>query len=305
LDYIRGDASNQEVNGGALRHRNHRLGDIAQASPILHEDVVYVGANDGMFHAFDAATGDELFAYIPSFVYPNLGELTSPNYTHKYFADGTASAKDIGGTDWVVSGLRKGGRGFFGINVTSPKTISESALPTIWEYPTTAVPDADVGYTYGEITFAQTNVAGAGQLIFAANGYDSPNGHAVLFILNLDGTLYKKIDTGVGGTAPGTCNGLSDPRDVDLKDDGKAAAASAGDLLGNLWQFNISGTDKSSWDVAYKTGLDQQAALHCAEQLRVRFSPSPPNPRPCSISMLPRRGPWWSSARGARHHTQY
>ena len=262
LDYIRGDKTNEEVNGGAFRNRNSKLGDIAHSSPILHNDVVYVGANDGMFHAFDAANGNELFAYVPTFVYPNLGEYTSPNYVHKFYADGTATAKTVGSADWVVSGLRKGGRGIFGINITSPKAITENApLPTIWEYPTatdlTTDPEAinDMGYTYGKMTIAEGNDTSAGgQLIFTSNGYDSPNGHAVLLILKLDGTLFKKIDTGVGSSTPGNCNGLSDPLVVDIDDDGKADTVYAGDILGNLWKFDISGTDKASWDVAYKTG---------------------------------------------------
>ncbi|BCS97150.1 hypothetical protein DSLASN_27820 [Desulfoluna limicola] len=259
VDYIRGDNSLEEVRGGAFRNRNSKLADITHSSPVLHNGVVYVGANDGMFHAFDAANGNELFAYVPSFVYPNLGEYTSPNYGHKFYADGTATARTVptstSSQDWVVSGLRKGGRGLFGINVTSPKTISETALPTIWEYPTLAVPDDDMGYTYGEVTIAQGNDSSAGdQLIFTSNGYDSPNGHAVLLILKLDGTLFKKIDTGVGSSTPGNCNGLSDPLVVDLTDDGKADVVYAGDLLGNLWKFDISDPSKSNWKVAYETG---------------------------------------------------
>jgi len=263
LNYIRGDDTNEEDNGGTLRDRNTKLGDITHSSPILHDGVVYVGANDGMFHAFDADTGDELFAYVPSFVYSNLEELTSTSYIHKFYADGTGTAKTVstgsGDQDWVVSGLRKGGRGLFGINVTNPKSIKETAIPTIWEYPTQASPDLDMGYTYGEVTIAEGNDSSAGgQLVFAANGYDSPNGHAVLFILKLDGTLFKKIDTGVGSSTPGSCNGLSDPLVVDLDDDGKADVVYAGDIRGNLWKFDISKPSKASWDVAYKTGTDSK-----------------------------------------------
>ncbi|BCS97156.1 hypothetical protein DSLASN_27880 [Desulfoluna limicola] len=263
LKYIRGDATYEEDNGGTFRDRNSKLGDITHSSPILHDGVVYVGANDGMFHAFDADTGEELFAYVPTFAYSNLSEYTSPNYVHKFYADGTGTAKTVttvsGSQDWLVSGLRKGGRGLFGINVTDPEDIKENALPTIWEYPTKAAPDDDMGYTYGEVTIAEGNDTSAGgQLIFAANGYDSPNGHAVLLILKLDGTLFKKIDTGVGSSTPGNCNGLSDPLVVDIDDDGKADTVYAGDLLGNLWTFDISDPSKANWDVAYKTGTDSK-----------------------------------------------
>ncbi|BCS97144.1 hypothetical protein DSLASN_27760 [Desulfoluna limicola] len=259
LDYIRGDNSNEIEFSGPFRNRTSKLGDITHSSPILHKGHVYVGANDGMFHAFDADNGNEVFAYVPTFVYPNLAEYSSPNYVHKFYADGTATAKTVGSSDWVVSGLRKGGRGLFGINVTSFETLAEGTPPAIWEYPTQAVPDDDMGYTYGEVTIAEGNDSSAGgQLIFAANGYDSPNGRAVLLILRVDPAsgqqrLFKKIDTGVGSSTPGNCNGLSDPLVVDINDDGKADSVYAGDLLGNLWKFDVSSTSRTDWDVAYKT----------------------------------------------------
>ncbi|WP_420799639.1 PilC/PilY family type IV pilus protein [Noviherbaspirillum saxi] len=40
---------------------------------------VYVGANDGMLHAFDATSGLEMFAYVPNALIPGLNRLTSPN----------------------------------------------------------------------------------------------------------------------------------------------------------------------------------------------------------------------------------
>ncbi len=45
--------------------------------------MVYQAANDGMLHAFDAATGAESWAYVPNLVFPSLSELASPNYQHQ------------------------------------------------------------------------------------------------------------------------------------------------------------------------------------------------------------------------------
>ena len=84
---------------------------------------VYVGANDGMLHAFNAKTGEELFAYIPSWMGPKLSALTSTNYTqytHQSYVDATSAtghAKTGRGTtkdDWktvLVSGTGGGGKG--------------------------------------------------------------------------------------------------------------------------------------------------------------------------------------------------
>ena len=42
----------------------------------------------------DADTGDELFAYIPSWVVPRLTALTSPNYTHQSYVDATPTVAE-------------------------------------------------------------------------------------------------------------------------------------------------------------------------------------------------------------------
>ena len=58
--YIRGDDSKEVSNGGAFRDRLTPLGDIINSSPVFvggSAPTVYIGANDGMLHAFDASTG--------------------------------------------------------------------------------------------------------------------------------------------------------------------------------------------------------------------------------------------------------
>lgn len=74
VNYIRGDTSREKQNGGTLRNRTKLLGDIVHSSPAYSGDsnTVFVGANDGMLHAFNASTGVELFGYIPSAVIPRL-----------------------------------------------------------------------------------------------------------------------------------------------------------------------------------------------------------------------------------------
>lgn len=104
--------------------------------------VVYIGANDGMLHAFNAgfydaaskqfgtqspggsetahALGEELWAYIPNALLPYLQYLRDENYQHMYFVDGnprifdakvfTADSTHPGG--WgtlLVVGMRFGG----------------------------------------------------------------------------------------------------------------------------------------------------------------------------------------------------
>jgi hypothetical protein len=161
LNYVRGDVSNEQQNGGTFRDRFQKLGDIVHASPLHVDGILYTGANDGMLHAFDAATGDELFAYVPKLVFHNLKELKDPLYTHKFFVDLTPDTElvyelaDADGLDnnndstvdeagemkprtILVGGLGKGGRGYYALDITDPSSIvTENNLASVamWEYP--------------------------------------------------------------------------------------------------------------------------------------------------------------------------
>ena len=66
---------------------------------------LFVGANDGKLHAFNALTGQERFAYVPSNInWNDLATLSSPTYTHRYFVDGelALSNRNDGGLSVTV-----------------------------------------------------------------------------------------------------------------------------------------------------------------------------------------------------------
>jgi type IV pilus assembly protein PilY1 len=166
-----------------------------------------------------------------------------------------------------VGGLGKGGRGYFALDVTGmaqtggvasdvPTTENSLAQKVKWEYPrtsTTSSETADLGYSFSRPNIVRSNAtaaaAAAGIVIFG-NGYDSSNGHAVLFILRADtGELLKRIDTGAA-----TCNGLSSAITIDVNYDNKVDYVYAGDLNGNLWKFDLTSTDYNQWGVAYANG---------------------------------------------------
>lgn len=67
----------------SFRNSSAYLKRVDAVSPTA---MIYVGANDGMLHGFLAKTGEEVFAYVPNEVYSNLSALTSPLYSHKYYA---------------------------------------------------------------------------------------------------------------------------------------------------------------------------------------------------------------------------
>ncbi len=281
LQYLRGDDSQEQKNGGPLRTRASKLGDIVNSSPLFvgppafrygfdsyasfrnsyksRRSMIYVGANDGMLHAFDAETGVEKFAYVPNSLYGNLGRLVSPSYTHKFFVDATPVMGDAyydgAWRTLLTGGLRSGGRGIYLLDVTDPDSFGSETVATskvLWEF--TSEDDADLGYTYAQPTISRMQ-NGRWAVIFG-NGYNSDNGTAALFIAYADkgpgswaeGTNFFKLDTQVGWAD--NPNGLASTTPVDIDGDSKVDYIYAGDLYGNLWKFDVSSPDPSNWAVA-------------------------------------------------------
>lgn len=211
------------------------LGNGYQAFRAQHmngDPLIYVGANDGMLHAFDSKTGTESFAYVPNAVFDKLNHLTSPLSIglHEYFVDGqqTIHPAYFGGR-WhsvLVGTLGRGGRGVYALDVTGGELTD-----VLWEF--TAEDDSDLGYTIGKASIVRA--AGHWYAVFG-NGYNSDRGHAVLFVVDIQtGKLSAKIDTGVGDN-----NGLASPAVVDRYGDKSADYIYAGDLHGNMWKFDAS-----------------------------------------------------------------
>lgn len=296
LDWVRGDQSKEKASRGALRNRSSRLGDIINSDPffvgsedygygtagVLSEEVraayvtrkfstafknrkkmLYVGANDGMLHGFNAETGVEEFAYVPNLVgFSNLYDLAQANYLHRYLVDGPPRAADAyikapGGTvaAWrtvLVGSTGAGGKGYFALDVENPGAMDASRV--LWEFPSAKVSSTDADELGLAIGQASIVLGEKGEwLAIFGNGYNSKSQKAQLFIVNLEtGALVKRIDTGAGTTTDP--NGLATPLAIDTDQNGGVDLVYAGDMHGNMWKFNLSGTDTSKWDVAFTSG---------------------------------------------------
>ena len=209
----------------------------------MRQEMIYVGANDGMLHAFNATSGVEEFAYIPKAVVKNLPALAQKNYLHQFYVDGTPTVADAYVNDaWrtlLLGTTGAGGRSVFVLDITNPAAFNASNV--MWEI--NSANDTDIGYTIGK---AQLGRAPNGDWIAVfGNGYQSESNRAILFIVNLANGAISKIDTGIGGKyAP---NGLATPRLL-IGPDATILAAYAGDLHGNLWKFNF---DSAGAGIAY------------------------------------------------------
>ena len=242
VDFIRGDTSKSVSNGGTLRNRSHPIGDIAHSAPTYYNNTVYIGANDGMLHAFNSANGKELFAYVPNLVYDHLGELSDPAYSHRFFVDNTATVAKVGSQHVLVGGLGKGGKGYFALDVTKPDKMTPDKV--LWEFSDIN----DMGYSYSKAIIVKTKAAG--HVAIFGNGYDSVSGKAVMYVRDaLTGAEVHTFDTLVGD-----CNGLSTPGAVDIELDGYTDFVYAGDLKGNVWKFDLRDANAANWTSFYQSG---------------------------------------------------
>jgi type IV pilus assembly protein PilY1 len=254
VNYIKGDQSKEKQKGGALRTRTDTvLGDIVNSSPAYSTDSksLFVGANDGMLHAFDSETGIEQFAYVPAGIRftsvsgkTGLDKLSDPTYLHGWFVDGpvVVSQKDkTGGVNYLIGALGRGGKGLFALDVTDPSTFSASNVK--WDLTGSAAP-SDMGEVLGEPLVVKFNDGTTG--IIASNGVNSSGGVAALFVLNIEtGSVVKEFKVDSSGD-----NGLSAPRGWDDDGNGTVDYVYAGDLKGNLWKFDLSASSNTGWKVA-------------------------------------------------------
>ena len=294
VNFLRGQRGNEDFESNSLtklfRHRDAILGDIVDSQPVyvgqpfanyqehnysgfkatLRTPMLYVGANDGMLHAFystvdllDINHGQEAWAVIPSALLSNLYKLADDNYKrdgHQFYVDGTPVAGDVwNGTAWrtiVVGGLNAGGKGYYALDVTTP-----GATPTpLWEFkqvsgtcpapapaamPSSVFTDCNIGLTFGKPII--TKLAG-NWVVIVTSGYNNVNGvtgdgQGYVYVLDaLTGELKQKITTGGGAYGDGTTpSGLAQINNyVDNVDiDNTTLRAYGGDVLGNIWRFDF------------------------------------------------------------------
>ena len=225
-----------------------------------------------MLHGFkatsDDAGGEELLAYIPSFVYSDearkgLHFLTQPDYEHRYYVDletivtdvymkGRSSAGSTSQAGWrtvLIGGGRAGAKGIFALDITDPDKFSEDNAQSIvlWEFT-----HEQLGYLIQPpiVSLADWGKGDYRWTVFVPSGFNS--GSTGFFMLDIEGGLdgnwssadYKYVEFEKG-------NGLGPLTVVDNTDDYIADRVYAGDLEGNLW---VAAEGSNGWASAYKQG---------------------------------------------------
>lgn len=282
IDWARGvDVRDEDGDPNTTVRR--ALGDPIHSSPAVviyggtpenprtEDAVVFLATNDGYLHAFDAESGEELWAFVPQQFLPHLKELffDNPVPTKRYALDGelTVLKYDVNG-DGIVDasandrvilyfGSGRGGNRYFALDVTN-----KNAPKFLWSIGPEQLPG--IGQTWSRPVIARVNVAGATQnsqklVLVLGGGYDPAQDAAFyttdtignrLFIVDaLYGTrLWSAGPSGADlNLARMTHSIPSSVTVLDLNGDGFADRMYVGDMAAQLWRFDITnGNDRGS-----------------------------------------------------------
>ena len=241
-------------------------------------DLILVGANDGMLHAYEARDGKEVMSYVPNIVLENLPDYANPAYGHKAFVDGPLSYQDayVDG-EWktiLIGGLRTGGQGYFALDISELRRTNVDADDIVmWEFSDKSEDgsgnaDAEnLGYSFAEAQIVRTHLNGGEWVALIPSGYNSTeadgnqgSGRASLFVVDLsDGKVLKEIE--VGGAADNLTepNGLSGIAAVTVEGNVNVEYAYAGDLKGRIWKFDLRSSSIGDWSAGllYDAGDDR------------------------------------------------
>ena len=254
-DHVLGAVVNAQplyVGRPAFRYADDNYGEFRDKVQVNRKGTVYVAANDGMLHAFDATTGGENWALIPAAVLPSMYRYADTSFSQQfsYLLDGSPVAGDVcpstptadstithcAADQWrtiLVGGLGAAGREFYALDITDP--VAPKAL---WRFGVSQ--SSDIGYALGRPLITKRH--DGRWVVVLTSGYNNINpgsGQGVLFVLDAyTGQLLQKISTEVG-TAEGPAGLAQINGWVENPMDNTSLHFYGGDLLGNIWRFDI------------------------------------------------------------------
>jgi len=233
--------------------------------------MIYAGANDGMLHGFLAGdynsstglftsndTGEEVFGYIPNGLLPSLSiAVPSDATSHCYYVDSAPRVADVwwdaGSKDGVkqasewhtvlVAGMRKGGEGYFALDVTNPDsgvTSGSNQYPDVlWEYSGAGLLGETWSEPYiGKVKIQETSTSPARDRYVAIVGGGKSDSGLVgntLLVFDIENGVVLKQFSGL------TAEIVASPSAV-LDGMGYIRFIYVPDINGNLWKFDFRTT---------------------------------------------------------------
>jgi type IV pilus assembly protein PilY1 len=275
ITYLRGQSKYDIKNttDPLFRSREYVLGDIVNSSPVYvskpyynwrdtgysayvnglgsRASMLYVGANDGMLHAFDANTGQEKWAVIPGQMLSKLYKLADYNYPqeHEFYVDGTISVMDAKiNNQWrsvLIAGMSSGGKGYIALDVTDPD--NPKALWEICNTTACSVTDSEMGYSYGNPIISKRKFDDK-WVAYLSAGYDNTSGKGLIYEVDItSGSVLRKLYTGTGTSTPYNQSGVARINAYydNFNLDNTALYLYAGDLDGKVWKWDLTDSAKT------------------------------------------------------------
>lgn len=238
------------------------LGSFVHSRPlVIHygtdQSVIFAGANDGMLHAFDNQTGEELWAFIPPNLLPKLKNLNGNLI--EFFVDGSPKAyleRDGSGNltkAVIIFGQRRGGNRYIALDVTnrfSPRFLYEIGPSTTGF--------SELGQTWSTPRIAKIKNGDETKWVaFFTGGYDVNQDNVPVTASDTAGRAIYAIDILTGGLIwkyshsenPAMTYSIpSDITSLDTNADSRVDRIYVGDMGGRMWRFDIGdAVDTSSW----------------------------------------------------------
>jgi Tfp pilus tip-associated adhesin PilY1 len=255
-------------------------GDVVHSRPLpityaANDTVIYYGANDGMFRAVDAQTGDENWAFMPyefaqsEFVdrlrkneplikFSNDTSSSAADYKPKpYGWDGSIGvAQNLDSSKvWIYPTMRRGGQMVYALDVTNKTnptikwkqgcyagtcTAGFENMGQSWSVPVIA-PVA--GYTTEKVAIFGGGYDTCEDDNSASPACSSPKGANVYIVDAGSGTSLQKFNT--------ERSVASEVSVLDINSDGKADYAYVGDTGGNIYRIDMVLRTVSVGNVTY------------------------------------------------------
>ena len=232
------------------------LGAIINSRPLVvpYEDarsVIFVGANDGMLHAFDDATGEELWSFIPDDLLGGLKHILKGRGL-KYFVDASPKAYTGGSQKILLFGLRRGGSHYYALDVTDPEKPK-----FLWKIGSETKDYSEIGQSWSTPQIGKIKYkTGEKVVCFIGGGYDENQDKNILMTPDTKGRAVYVVDLFTGAQLwrwdyerdPGMKYSIpSDISQVDTDGNGYIDRLYVGDTGGRLWRFDMNNPNPKSW----------------------------------------------------------
>jgi type IV pilus assembly protein PilY1 len=295
VDWSRGLDTQDSVPPTGTADSRHQMGDPIHTQPIAmvygkkadgtDDTTVFVGTNDGYFHAIDASvdangndtatSGQEIWSYIPKEMLPHLKDLYNNNgvAVKHYGLDGSITALKydingdgyVNGSDRVIlyfgTGRNADTAAYYALDVTdraNPKLLWKVDGSTL----------VGLGQAWSTPKIARVNISGATQnsqrlVLVIGGGYDAMEDNGVFYPSDSVGNHIFMVDAisgkllwSAGPTSGNYVNANmthaipSGVTVLDVDGDGYADRMYVGDMAAQLWRFDITNGNSVSGLVA-------------------------------------------------------